>query len=1025
MKSMIKRGFSLMLVLAVLVSLLSGLSVQTQAAGNVNYVYSGKYIYNWGTREETATFLSPNAEEFYEDNNVTYEDLAALSGSSTQSSVPSSALYKRLQNLMSSNHSHITSYDETRSLYQYTDCQDSGRWNSKKISSFYSGKAIGPSWDSGKTWNREHTWPNSKGSGSGENDIMMLRPTAVSENSGRGNTAYGESTGYYNPNSMSNGTYDLRGDCARIMLYVYVRWGNTQTMWGKAGVMESKQVLLKWIEEDPVDTWELGRNDSVEAITGTRNVFVDYPELAFILFDAVIPADMQTPSGNASNYNFEVSAVSNNPDFGTVTLNGLNITAKPAEGYIANGYTVLNGTAQVTQTGNTFQVAPKSDCTIQINFVPKTACTIRFAENGAVTRTMAAYTGDLITMPQRTVTVQGYTFVGWSAVEVEHTSKEPTYYAAGSQYEVTADTTFYALYSYGVVGTGNAFQKVTQAPANWEGEYVITSAAGSGNNRTDYAFLADGTDPGTSTAVREFSEEGLSVSGDILKGVTDRFVVIVEKVGTSYSLRLKGASSTLYLMTDNTNGGFNTVSNTSNNNARWNLSYSDGSVNIQNVAYTSRKLRFNDGNLLFRTYTSGQQPLVLYKRSGSAMEDFYTTLTVELECPHDNTSIHIVEATCTAAGTISEICDDCQEVLRTAELTKLDHSYTAVVTVPTCEENGYTTYTCDCGDSYIADEVPATDHTYEEGICTGCGQEDPDYVKLPSFAGMTMSLGNSLAVNFVFNTGLLEGDGHYAVITKEYADDTVPVSVTIPREQWQVYSGKLYYFTFTGVKAKEMTDTFTVVIYNAQGEQVSVAYKRTIEDYCCGQIKKYEQEDSYDAERLALYVDILKYGAAAQDYFEDYNMDNLATANLTAQQLAYGTASVQTSDIRVKGSGYMGSTLLLQNEILLNFVFANVMVNKTAYAVVSYTHHDGSQVEVVIQPEDFVAYGTSGKYITVPGLKMADYQQVVTITLYNAQGNALSTSSDSVASYVFRMSAADPVYAAVVKLGKSSYDYFH
>lgn len=170
-----------------------------------------------------------------------------------------------------------------------------------RISSFYSGKQIGPSWDDGG-WNREHTWPNSKGlGGKDENDIMMLRPTSTSENSSRGNTAYGKSSGYYDPNSESGGTYDLRGDVARIFLYVYVRWGNTNgngeyATWGRDGVMESVTVLLEWMADDPVDTWELGRNDSVESITGTRNVFVDYPELAFLLFGEDIPEDMTTPS---------------------------------------------------------------------------------------------------------------------------------------------------------------------------------------------------------------------------------------------------------------------------------------------------------------------------------------------------------------------------------------------------------------------------------------------------------------------------------------------------------------------------------------------------------------------------------------------------------------------------------------------------------------------------------------------------------------------------------------------------------
>ena len=40
-----------------------------------------------------------------------------------------------------------------------------------------------------------------------------------------------------------------------------------------------------------------------------------------------------------------------------------------------------------------------------------------------------------------------------------------------------------------------------------------------------------------------------------------------------------------------------------------------------------------------------------------------------------------------------------------------EHSYEAVVTAPTCTEGGYTTYTCACGDTYIADETEALGHT--------------------------------------------------------------------------------------------------------------------------------------------------------------------------------------------------------------------------------------------------------------------------------------------------------------------------
>ncbi len=298
MRNLMKRSFAIILALVWFVTLLPTFSIETSAA-QVNYVYSGDYIYNWGTRGTVADFLSPNAEAFYASNG-SYSTLSSYSGGTGTSNAPNSALYKALQKLMKDAHDHITSYNETKNLYKYTDCQNNGG----KISSFYSGKQIGPEWGNG--WNREHTWPNSKGlGGQDENDIMMLRPTSTSENSSRGNKAYGKSSGYYNPNNESNGTYDLRGDVARIFLYVYVRWGNVNgngeyTTWGSRGVMESLDVLLEWMEADPVDTWELGRNDSVESITGTRNVFVDYPEFAFLLFGEEIPANMTTPSGEGS-----------------------------------------------------------------------------------------------------------------------------------------------------------------------------------------------------------------------------------------------------------------------------------------------------------------------------------------------------------------------------------------------------------------------------------------------------------------------------------------------------------------------------------------------------------------------------------------------------------------------------------------------------------------------------------------------------------------------------------------------------
>ena len=45
-----------------------------------------------------------------------------------------------------------------------------------------------------------------------------------------------------------------------------------------------------------------------------------------------------------------------------------------------------------------------------------------------------------------------------------------------------------------------------------------------------------------------------------------------------------------------------------------------------------------------------------------------------------------------------------------------EHNYTAVVTAPDCVTEGYTTYTCECGHTYVGDNVAALGHDYKEKV---------------------------------------------------------------------------------------------------------------------------------------------------------------------------------------------------------------------------------------------------------------------------------------------------------------------
>ena len=60
------------------------------------------------------------------------------------------------------------------------------------------------------------------------------------------------------------------------------------------------------------------------------------------------------------------------------------------------------------------------------------------------------------------------------------------------------------------------------------------------------------------------------------------------------------------------------------------------------------------------------------------------------------------------------ICDTCNQPY--GGTLDHQHNYQTVVTAPTCTEDGYTTYTCSCGDVKVDDRVDAIGHSYTEWL---------------------------------------------------------------------------------------------------------------------------------------------------------------------------------------------------------------------------------------------------------------------------------------------------------------------
>ncbi|MGM9553574.1 MAG: S-layer homology domain-containing protein [Faecousia sp.] len=481
MNRFIKRILSVFLLLAVLTACL----LPAEAA-------TGSKIANPGQRDVVCTALSAQAEAYYTDA-YTYEQMKELDGAQnttdSYAATQNNPLYQTLYTLMSSTQTEYYSYSSLSKDFAYTDTQN-GVYDGT-MSCLWAGRTA--VWN-GNYFNREHVWPKSRASFyqiNGGADRHHLRPVSATINQDSHiNRPYGTATGgtlaydevgnlggrytaaYFEPND------NVKGDTARILLYIYVRWqqpnlysdvkkenlpaldSDDVNNGGDNGlkVIESLDTLLAWCELDPVDTWEMGRNDAIERIQGNRNVFIDYPELAWLLFGKAIPTDMTTPSGEAKNSapQYTVTARSNNDAFGTVSQNDRTITATPENGYMVSGYEVSPaGAATVTQSGNTFTVSKvKADCTVTIIFAPKPVATITYiVPNGVtVSGTTTCYVGDTVTLAAANGTPtegEGYTFFGWSPAEIIDTAVQPSVQKAGASYTVkAAQTTFYGVFTY-------------------------------------------------------------------------------------------------------------------------------------------------------------------------------------------------------------------------------------------------------------------------------------------------------------------------------------------------------------------------------------------------------------------------------------------------------------------------------------------------------------------------------------------------------------------------------------------------
>lgn len=228
-------------------------------------------------------------------------------------------LLNGLSLLMSSTQDKITTYNELKTNIALTDADP---MNDENIITLYARNSISSDWANATVWNREHVWCQSlanglygdlnKNIGAGT-DIHHLRPALNTYNSTRGNTPYGiiedkstakrlGDTDNFYTSTIFEPSNEIKGDIARVLMYVYTRYSNTlsssENELGARGDLKISNVvytrentdtaawnlLLSWNELDPVNHLEMERNNNAQDIEGNRNVFIDHPEFAKMCF---------------------------------------------------------------------------------------------------------------------------------------------------------------------------------------------------------------------------------------------------------------------------------------------------------------------------------------------------------------------------------------------------------------------------------------------------------------------------------------------------------------------------------------------------------------------------------------------------------------------------------------------------------------------------------------------------------------------------------------------------------------------
>ena len=522
---------------------------------------------------------------------------------------------------------HVVSYEGLLNAFAYTDCKPNGKiWDIYSNYEYSLSGNCGEYEQEGDCWNREHTWPQSwfNEQTKPRCDLFHVYPTDGYVNGQRSNYPYGEVNNpiYNSGNGSKLGPCvtsgytgrvfepidEYKGDIARSYFYMSVRYYSEDSNWGTSGMTNKSEILpwamtmlLRWSDEDPVSDKEIARNNAVYGYQNNRNPFIDHPEYARMIWD---------PNWQGGTYynitcatglqHGSVSAQESAMEGTTVA-----ISATPEPGYMVGTYTVYrtgSPSTTVTVSSNGTFTMPDYDVTVSATFVENNTyydIALGAVSHGSISASpTSAKSGTSITLTARPNS--GYSLYAWYVFKTGDMGT--TVNVSGNSFVMPAfDVTVMATF---VQGSANGdFVKVTSAPADWSGEYILVYEQ---NTTTGYVWT--GVD-GTSCYVSK------TISNDIIADDQSLITLTIAPISGGYSIKINGGTNNgKYIYGTSGSNKINFGTNPSLNT----LSYESNSVKM--VSNTSvMRYNNNSGQDRFRyfqssTYTN-QQPVQLYKRT--------------------------------------------------------------------------------------------------------------------------------------------------------------------------------------------------------------------------------------------------------------------------------------------------------------------------------------------------------------------------------------------------------------------------